>query len=267
MAVNPKPLLQRPRANLRANTALIKARNLRIGGNAGFNWRPIFEILLVISAFVVCCFALVDRPVALQRGQVTDFIQQASVFFTRFGKSDWIVIPSALALIALLFVNASALSKAKLFRLYQWNIWLSFILAGVGLPSLAATILKRIIGRPRPIKFEEFGLYDFHHFNVDAAFASFPSGHSTTIGAFALVMALLMPRYRAGFAVFAILVGFSRVGVGAHHPSDVIAGLAFGALGAFLVAKWFTTRGILFLSTKTDWPELRPAMKLFAKRR
>ncbi len=110
---------------------------------------------------------------------------------------------------------------------------------------------------------QEFGLFDFQHFNTDAAFASFPSGHSTTIGAFAVVMTVLLPKYRAAFVIFAILVGFSRVGVGAHHPSDVIAGLAFGATGALLVAKWFCSRGILFLSTKALWPVVRPAMKVF----
>lgn len=261
-----QPHLVRAQTTLAANLALIKARHIRIGLRAKVNWTPIFEILLVVSAIVVCCFAVLDQAAALQRGLLPHSVSQVSVFLTRFGKSDWIIIPSALALLVLLFLDVTRFSKTRLFQHYRWNLWLSFILAGVGLPSLAATLLKRIIGRPRPVKFEDYGLYNFQHFSADAAFASFPSGHSTTIGAFAMVMALFLPKFRAGFAVFAILVGFSRVGVGAHHPSDVVAGLAFGAIGAFLIAKWFASRGILFLSTAENWPRIRPSMKVFANK-
>ena len=260
-----KPWFKRPNATVRSNLALIKARNQRIGTNAKINWQPVFEVVLVAAVLVICCFTLIDRPVAMNRGQLPDNIVSVSAFLTRFGKSDWILLPSLLALTGLLFLNTAALTQMALFRLYRWNLWLSFIAAGVGLPSLAVTILKRIIGRPRPLKLEGFGLYDFQPFNTDAAFAAFPSGHSTTIGAFAVVMAVLLPKYRAFFAAFAVLVGFSRVGVGAHHPSDVIAGLAFGAIGAFLVAKWFATRGILFLSTTHFWPRLRPSMQMVPK--
>ena len=259
--------IMRANATRVSNLAMAAARYKRIGKSTQINWLPIVEIILVVCVLVFCCFVLIDRPVAMQRGQLPNDVVAVSAFFTRFGKSDWILIPSAVVLLALLFLNTSTLSTPKLFRLYRWNLWLSFILAGVGLPGLVATISKRIIGRPRPSQLKEFGLYDFQHFNADAAFASFPSGHATTIGAFALVMALLLPRFRMVFAAFAVLVGFSRVGVGAHHPSDVVAGLAFGAIGAFLVAKWFASRGILFLSTKANWPKLRPSMRLFSSLR
>lgn len=256
-------LLKQARATVAANRAMITARNQRIGRNTKAHYGQLVEVMVIVMVILICCFALLDRPVALQRGQMPAFVVAISAFFTRFGKSDWILIPSALGLLGLLLVNPHALSRAARFELFRWNLWLSFILAGVGLPSLAATLIKRVIGRPRPQMLQEFGLFDFQHFSTDAAFASFPSGHSTTIGALAVVITLLVPKYRAAFVIFAILVGFSRVGVGAHHPSDVIAGLAFGATGALLVAKWFASRGILFLSTKALWPVARPAMKVF----
>ena len=258
-------LLARPKSTIAANLAMVKARKMRIGESAKLNWRPVLEVVLVTAAIIVCCFALFDRPLVMLRSEVPAQLIIISEFLSRFGKSDWILIPSLAVLSLLLFLNTAELPKAKLFRLYCWNLWLSFIAAGVGLPSLAATLLKRIVGRPRPRMFEQFGLYDLQPFSVDAAFAAFPSGHSTTIAAFAVVMALLLPKYRAAFAVFAILVGFSRVGVGAHHPSDVVAGLAFGATGAYLIAKWFASHGILFLSTNANWPVLRPAFRFFVK--
>jgi hypothetical protein len=70
---------------------------------------------------------------------------------------------------------------------------------------------------------------------------SFPSGHTVTIFTFA---GLLIYRYRSVFfriaiIILAILVGISRIAVGAHWPTDVIAGAAIGILcsmaGVFIV--------------------------------
>ena len=261
------PLWKRPAATIRANKTLVKMRHQRIGKRADVNWKPVFEILLVVSALVICCFLLIDRLVALQRGNVPEWLGPISQFITRFGKADWILYPTGVALLVLTLINVNALSKTKLFKLYRWNLWLSFVFLGVGFPYLVSTILKLAIGRPRPSQLAEFGLYDFHPFAFDAVFASFPSGHATIIGAFAMIMTLLLPKFRSIFGVIAILIGFSRVSVGAHHPSDVFAGLAVGCVLAFLVAKWFASRGVLFLSVERQWPELRPALRPFSRLR
>jgi membrane-associated phospholipid phosphatase len=249
------------------NLALMRMRKKRIGGQTSISWWPIFELVLVISALVVCSFVLLDRSVALQRGSLPEWLGPFSQFITRFGKADWILYPSGFALIALVFVSARALSKKTRFRIFRWNLWLSFVFLGVGVPYLISTILKLAIGRPRPSQFADFGLYDFHPFAFNAVFASFPSGHATIIGAFAVVMSMLVPKWRALFAIIAVMIGFSRVAVGAHHPSDVISGLAIGAILAFLVAKWFAARGLLFLSVRRNWPELRPSMRPFSRAR
>ncbi len=247
------------------NLNLMEARKKRIAGQVMIPWRPIFDLSLIVIALVIASFVLLDRSVALQRGNVPEWLGPFSQFITRFGKADWILYPSGIALIALVFVSAQALSKKARFRIYRWNLWLSFVFLGVGVPYLTSTILKLAIGRPRPSQLAEFGLYDFHPFAFEATFASFPSGHATIIGAFAMVMTLLLPKFRAIFGVIAVVIGFSRISVGAHHPSDVFAGLAIGAILAFLVAKWFAARGLLFLSIKRDWLELRPSMRPFSR--
>ncbi len=247
------------------NLNLMEARKKRIAGQVMIPWRPIFDLSLIVIALVIASFVLLDRSVALQRGNVPEWIGPFSQFITRFGKADWILYPSGIALIALVFVSAQALSKKARFRIYRWNLWLSFVFLGVGVPYLTSTILKLAIGRPRPSQLAEFGLYDFHPFAFEATFASFPSGHATIIGAFAMVMTLLLPKFRAIFGVIAVVIGFSRISVGAHHPSDVFAGLAIGAILAFLVAKWFAARGLLFLSIKRDWLDLRPSMRPFSR--
>jgi undecaprenyl-diphosphatase len=62
-----------------------------------------------------------------------------------------------------------------------------------------------------------------------AAYASFPSGHATTAFATAVVLAAWYPRQAVGFVGLAALVGLSRILLGAHFPSDVLAGALLGS--------------------------------------
>ena len=58
---------------------------------------------------------------------------------------------------------------------------------------------------------------------------SFPSSHATTAFAGAVVLSFLLPRFWPLFIAAATLVAFSRLYVGVHYPTDVIAGAAIGA--------------------------------------
>ena len=64
---------------------------------------------------------------------------------------------------------------------------------------------------------------------------SFPSDHAT--GGFAIATAVWLYDRVSGAVLFglAALLGFSRVFVGAHYPSDVVAGAAFGAAVALVL--------------------------------
>ena len=68
---------------------------------------------------------------------------------------------------------------------------------------------------------------------------SFPSGHTCAAFAAAMVWVRTLPqkRDRVIAAVMAVLMGLSRLYVGVHYPSDVLAGAVIGALCAWVIWK------------------------------
>jgi len=95
--------------------------------------------------------------------------------------------------------------------------------------ALLTTAIKYAVDRPRPCDV----LIDIHTLpgygcNVERD-PSFPSGHASRAVAVAAFIALRFDR-RAGVAAsaFAVLVGLSRVYLGVHWPSDVLAGALLG---------------------------------------
>ena len=71
---------------------------------------------------------------------------------------------------------------------------------------------------------------------------SFPSGHTAASFASAVVLFRTLPKkYGIPLLILAFLIGFSRMYVGVHYPSDVLGGLLVGSLTG-LVVYWAGTR-------------------------
>lgn len=70
--------------------------------------------------------------------------------------------------------------------------------------------------------------------------SAFPSGHTATMALFAGVWALTASRRIVSWVAlsFALLVGVSRMAVGVHWPTDVLAGLALGWVSAWIGLRW-----------------------------
>ncbi len=113
-----------------------------------------------------------------------------------------------------------------------------FVLAAVGSGEGVSTLLKFVYHRPRP---------DLVPHGMEVFTASFPSGHAMMSAIAYLTLASLLARIersrRVGIFVLlmgmaiTVLVGISRVYLGVHWPSDVLAGWCVGAAWAALC--WF----------------------------
>ncbi len=125
------------------------------------------------------------------------------------------------------------------------------------LPSqLICITLKAWIARPRPTIF----VSNLSFLNEMWGFA-FPSAHSTTAFALAIVLGAQYFRYRWIFMTLACLVGTSRIFLGVHYPSDVLAGaflgITIGALVSFSANKYLAKKkGVGLSETDINHPDI-----------
>jgi undecaprenyl-diphosphatase len=96
-----------------------------------------------------------------------------------------------------------------------------------------AQVLAALVDRPRPFVSDPGGV---HLFARHVADPGFPSDHATA--GFAIAVAILLRSRRWGYVTLALatVLSISRVALGIHFPTDVLAGAALG--GATALALW-----------------------------
>ncbi len=98
------------------------------------------------------------------------------------------------------------------------------ILVTLFFSRLSVLVLKRLTHKPRP-----FLIYENVHLIGKPIFSSFPSGHTTLATAICVVLCFKYKRLSPLFIFLAFLVGVSRLYVGQHYPTDVMAGFVLGS--------------------------------------
>lgn len=149
---------------------------------------------------------------------------------------------------AVVIVAMTLLTLGHLCLSRRYRVALLIAAATAGGQALNAT-LKHVFARERP---------DATLHLVEVRSPSFPSGHSMAASIFYLTNGALLARttkrrreryYLMGCALLlTFAVGFSRVYLGVHYPTDVLAGWCAGAAWAILcwfVADWLARRGSL----------------------
>jgi len=99
--------------------------------------------------------------------------------------------------------------------------------------QLSSRLLKNLIRSPRP--FQIFP--DVYLLVGKSSSFGFPSTHTSNIFALSTTLALYYPRSAFFLYPLALMVGFSRMYVGVHFPSDVIGGACLGSLCAWGVVR------------------------------
>jgi undecaprenyl-diphosphatase len=187
-------------------------------------------VSLVIAVLAIFLFAWLAENVAAQHTVKFDSSVRAAVHSFAFPALTRLMF--AISFMGSGGLVASALVAFALFRHFQWRraaIWLVVTLAGALVLELT---LKFAFHRPRPVPF----------FGPIPRTYSFPSGHSLFSFCFYGVLAgLLTGRVRSTparvliwlvAALLALSIGLSRIYLGVHYPSDVIAGYLTGAIWA-----------------------------------
>ena len=198
---------------------------------------------LVLVIFLLTMF-LIDAAAIRGIDHLPRWIVWSFDQITDFGKSGWFLFP-----LGFLFLGLAALPNLpRLPQLVLTSIMVrvGFLFAAIGAPSLFDTIIKRMIGRARPLVGGSLDPYLFSPFKWTAEYAGLPSGHATTAFAIAVAFGTLWPRARTVVWTYALVIAVSRVVVTAHYPSDVLAGGLVGVTGALLVRRWFALRGLGF---------------------
>ena len=166
---------------------------------------------------------------------------------TKLGSSSWYLGISVFCIIFFYLSKFfSLVVTEKIKELINFFISSIVYLLVVG---VFTQIGKHLIGRPRPNHTNFDNLLEFNFLSLDSSFHSFPSGHSSTIFMLCFILCATLPKLKYFFYLLASIVAFSRVVVGAHFFTDIVAGGVL-ALIVFKILKNHTIFNKKFMFSK-----------------
>lgn len=198
-----------------------------------------------VGAIFLLVMMVWDASASTAAGKLPRWLIDFFDNITDYGKAGWFLWPLGLLFLALAALPP-ILPKFGQRVLATIVVRVGFLFLAIAVPSLFVTIVKRLIGRARPMVGGTLDPYLFSPFIWRTDYASLPSGHSTTAFAVLVAFGTLWPRARTVLLIYAFLIAVSRVVVTAHYPTDVAAGALVGTFGALLVRRYFALRRLGF---------------------
>jgi undecaprenyl-diphosphatase len=188
------------------------------------NKNTIFTIVVIGIGLIAIAFVLwmqvdLDKLILVSHNEIrsNDLVVNAAKIVSKYGMSGILLVYFIYLLFA--FRNESLRDSYRIYML----VFFMFALVGLG-----GDVLKEIFNRPRPFVEYAGEIIAFSEGKTPA----FPSGHATKSMAMALPFLFLIPTrdqwHKAAkvlIAVIAMGVSYSRVVLGAHYVSDVLAGI------------------------------------------
>ncbi len=206
-------------------------------------WPISTRLLVAFGIFTVCMIGftelaenvLEDETLAFDEATLRAINEYSSPWLDQF----FLIVTDIGGIIASVLL-AVFVSGVYIYR-KDWSK-LIFFASAVGGAVALNTLLKLLFSRARPDLWEQLV--------VESSF-SFPSGHAMASSAlaFALIVLLWSTRWRwtalATGAVYVFLVGLSRLYLGVHYPTDVLAGWVMSAAWVtivWLILEWTRSR-------------------------
>ena len=191
-------------------------------------------VLLGVLVFDRPLFDLINNPAC--NTNVPDTTNNLCVAVLLIGKIfNWKVLLCFSILSVVAFFIYKAVTNEYDFR-YAFikikNSYVFYVLLSVVFACGLTKVLKIIIGRARPM-FADPML--FNMFSNSKDFNSMPSGHTAVGFAMLVMLGMLFPRIKWATWTLAIIIGISRIYIGAHWASDVILGAFIGMVCADIV--------------------------------
>jgi membrane-associated phospholipid phosphatase len=184
------------------------------------------QILIPTSIFVLLMIILFyfDTPIWLAARDMVSGEPYYSItdWITDYGLFLFYAVFGVIFILALVKKNKEHIRLIVVYAAAQLTFALVLVRA-----------LKIILGRARP----EHGA-DFTFFSFSFRYNSFPSGHSADAFVSGVFLYYLLkhsryPGCRYLPLIYAFLIAISRVFISSHYPSDVVAGMTIGILGAW----------------------------------
>lgn len=204
--------------------------------------RPRYQLLFAIAAFILGMFIKLTYEFYDDQDDISAidaFITSAIYNLRTDALNGPMVDITALGSISVITI-VTIVSVVTFLALKDRKAALQITITAIG-AGLCSRIMKDLVARERPpVETQLVSVWGY----------SYPSGHSLAAAAFFLALTYLVcrhiPSYRGRTILYFLcitlicMVGFSRVYLGVHYPSDTVSGILFGSSWALIVASLFS---------------------------